>query len=165
LKAGSGTALLVYFIVSTYAFGDLMNHALVTRVGLIYSPAFKYIPPVFNENITLALTLILTLGQMPFPSFYGNRGAWVHLIYIITVTVGRRFFFLKWIAALVALLVHTQYSVMMGSAIATSLNVDFFKIKPKPVEIGLLLKPSSTSENEGAHFLVQTSSGGLEGEV
>jgi len=100
---GGSNVLLVYFIVSTYAFGDLMNHALVTRVG-----------------------------QMPFPSWFSNRGVWLLAGYYLSIAWGmHQVACLKWIVALAAFIVHTQYSAMMGFAIAGCLGVKIFKINYK----------------------------------
>jgi len=92
--------ILAYFIVSTYAFGDLMNHALVTRVG-----------------------------QLTFPAFYTNRGAWVLLVFCVSVSVDLGWKGLGWVVALGAVAVHTQYSVMMASTIANLLEVNIFTIR------------------------------------
>lgn len=97
--AGSN-AVLAYFIVSTYAFGDLMNHALLTRVG-----------------------------QTQFPRFYKNRGSWLFLVLSLTLLLDHQLPGLKWVAAVGSVAVHTQYSVRTANVIAQCLGINIFVIR------------------------------------
>ena len=127
-------ALLVYFIVSTYAFGDLMNHALVSRPRS--RPRERSSRKCRSPCILCKVTRV---GQTPFPTFYSNRGAWLLIIFYVAITAGAEWAFLKWVVAALAFATHTQYSAMMGSAIAGCLGISFFKIKPAPA------KPAGTT--------------------
>jgi len=95
-------ALFAYFIVSMYAFGDLMNRALLTRVG-----------------------------QTPFPALHHNRGVWCLGLLLVAVqpAVDAICPLGKWIVVCFTVALHTQYSVMMGTAITKCLGIQFFRIK------------------------------------
>ena len=72
------------------------------------------------------------VGQMPFPSFYSNRGAWLLLAFYLSITLALDWIFIKWLVVICAVAMHTQYSAMMGFAIANSLGIKMFSITTQP---------------------------------
>jgi len=101
-------SIRAYFIVSAYAFGDTMNHALITRIG-----------------------------QVPFPRLYCTRGAWGMLAFCVAMSVAVTWHRAKWVAVLAMVLLHTQYFFMMKNNLCSCLGIDFFRIKPAKVSAEL----------------------------
>merc|ERR1711934_1061438 len=90
---GEHDAIRAYFALCTYAFGDIMDHALITRVG-----------------------------QIPFPSLQWTRGLWVVGAFcaVSLVTPDPTF---KWLTVGCMMALHTQYFWMMKRTICKCLKI------------------------------------------